>query len=120
MLIIRASLRFIEPQITGILYIVEQEFARAGCETVVMTSGWRVHAVGQVANSLHPKGFAADFDSQQMSEDWNDHTWQALKVALKDRLGDEYDVVIHGPRAHAHIEYDINRVNRKFNEAIPV
>jgi hypothetical protein len=102
MLIIRCSLRELKPQISGILFIIEQEFEAVGCETVVLTSGWREFGEG----SFHPLGYAVDADSPQMPEDINDHKWGSLKVRLVERLGDEYDVLVHGPKAHAHIEWD--------------
>ena len=102
MLIIRGSLRELKPQIAAILEIVDEEFEAVGCETTVLTSGWRKFKKG----SLH-HGYAADFDSQQMPEDINDVKWQSLKVRLRERLGGEYDVVVHAtPRAHAHVEFD--------------
>ncbi len=101
MLIIRASLRNISPQIVAIFPIVVEEFVRVGCETVVLTSGYREPEAGP----LH-HGYAADFDSQQMPNDWNDHKWLAVRVAVKERVGDEYDIVAHGPRAHLHAEFD--------------
>jgi len=107
MLIIRGSLRHIAPQIAAILEIVDEEFERVGCETTVLTSGYRDPKPG----SLH-HGYAADFDSEQMSEDWHDHKWVALKVSLKQRVGDEYDVVVHGPKAHCHVEFDPKFDNR--------
>lgn len=102
MLIIRASLRELKPQISGILWFVDQEFEKVGCETTVLTSCWREHGAG----SLHPYGYAADFDSPQMPEDLNDSKWTQLKVRVMERLGNEYDVLAHGPRAHLHTEYD--------------
>jgi len=105
MLIIRASLRELKPQISGIFWMVEQEFVKVGCETVVMTSCWREFGEG----SLHPYGYAADFDSAQMPEDLNDSKWGSLRIALKARVGEEYDVLTHGPKAHLHAEYDPRR-----------
>lgn len=105
MLILRCSLRELKPQIAAVLHIVDEEFVNIGCETTVLTSCWREHGEG----SVHPYGYAADFDSAQMPEDLNDHRWQSLKVHLKERLGKEYDVVVHGPKAHVHVEWDPRR-----------
>ena len=102
MLIIRASFRDLKPQISGILSFVDEEFVKVGCETTVVTSAWREFGAG----SLHPYGYSADFDSQQMPEDVNDSKWGSLRIALQGRLGDEYDVLVHGPRAHCHVEWD--------------
>ena len=111
MLIYRASLRVLKPQIAAILAIVDQEFEAAGCRDVVLTSLWRERG----PKSLHPYGYAADFDSPQMPEDWNDSKWVRVRVSVKERLGDEYDVLAHGPRAHLHVEWD----PRGHNEAVP-
>jgi hypothetical protein len=105
LLIIRASLRDLKPQISCVLDFIDQEFAKVGCETTVLTSAWREFGEG----SLHPYGYAADFDSAQMPENINDAKWTSLKIAVKDRLGKEYDVLAHGPRAHLHVEYDPRR-----------
>ena len=102
MLIIRASLRELKPQISGILFIVDEEFMKVGCETTVLTSAWREFGEG----SLHPYGYAADFDSPQMPEDINDSKWGSLRIGLKQRVGNEYDILAHGPKAHAHVEWD--------------
>lgn len=112
MLLIRASLRELKPQIAAILEIVDEEFERVGCETTVLTSCWREHG----ESSLHPYGYAADFDSEQMPSDLNDHKWQALRIAVRDRVGREYDALTHGPRAHLHVEYDPRRGD---NPSIP-
>ncbi len=104
MLIIRASLRDLKPQISGIFGIVDEEFVAAGCAITVLTSCWRKRVPGP--RSLHPDGLAADFDSQQMPEDLDDHRWTRVRTAVIERLGDEYDVIAHGPRAHLHVEYD--------------
>ena len=102
MLIIRASLRELKPQIACILSIVDEEFVRVGCETTVLTSCWR--ELGP--RSLHPLGYAADFDSQQMPEDLNDSKWTSLRIGITARVGNEYDVLTHGPKAHCHLEWD--------------
>lgn len=102
MLIIRASLRDLKPQIAAILMIVDQEFEKVGCHTTVLTSCWRQHG----RDSLHPFGYAADFDSQQMPEDLNDHKWTRVKVGVQERVGSGFDILAHGPRAHLHVEWD--------------
>ena len=102
MLIIRASLRDLKPQIVAVMHIVDEEFVAVGCESTVLTSCWREFGTG----SLHPYGYAADFDSEQMPEDLNDSRWGSLKIRIKERVGREYDVLTHGPRAHAHLEWD--------------
>ena len=102
MLLIRASLRELKPQMAAILEIVDEEFEAVGCETTTLTSCWREFGSG----SLHPYGYSADFDSEQMPENLNDSKWGSLRIRLQERLGNEFDVVVHGPRAHAHIEWD--------------
>ena len=102
MLIIRASLRDLKPQIAAILHPVDHAFESVGCVTTVVTSAWREDSPG----SLHPFGYAADFDSPEMPEDLQDPRWKRLRDAIEHRLGTEYDVLVHGPRAHAHVEWD--------------
>jgi len=105
MLIIRASLRDLKPQIAAILEIVDEEFEKVGCVTTVLTSCWR-QRIASDSLTLHAFGYAADFDSEQMPEDLNDHKWAALRVGAKDRIGPGFDVLAHGPKAHLHVEWD--------------
>lgn len=102
MLIIRASFHDLKPQIVAIIHIVDGVFVEEGCETTVLTSCWREYGEG----SLHPYGYAADFDSEQMPKDWNDTKWLRVRAKIQERVGDEYDILVHGPPAHAHAEWD--------------
>ena len=102
MLIIRASFRELKPQIAAIFKIVDEEFEKVGCATTVVTSCWRAHG----ASSLHPYGYAADFDSPQMPEELQHHKWKRIRTAVEERVGEEYDALVHGPRAHLHAEWD--------------
>jgi hypothetical protein len=72
-------------------------------QDLVVTAGTEAFSGNNLihsAGSLHPFGRALDFRHRFFTLE------EKLKVSveLKDKLGEDYDVVLHG--SHFHIEYD--------------
>lgn len=97
-MIVRCSLRDLSPQIALITPIVDSIFVKRDLE-VVMTSCWREKG----ARSLHPYGYAADFDPPV---DLSPQQWKEIERETQDALGPEFDVLAHGPKMHLHVEWD--------------
>lgn len=79
-------------------------------EDLVVTSGRRPRTEG--GSSLHETGNAMDIRSRE----WQTIDQRAFAAELRDRLGEDFDVVVEGPAAldqryqdrppHIHVEYD--------------
>lgn len=79
--------------------VVLREVERLFPTEPVITETWGgTHSNG----SFHAFGQALDFRLPSKSKEEN----VAIVVTLKDRLGDEFDIVLHD--THIHIEYDPN------------
>ena len=101
MLKIRGSLLVLQAQAALVPPIVDQVFAEEGLMVCVLTSGYRLWD----QSSLHPFGYAQDFDAEVQL---NMETWDKIRTGVADRLGPEYDVIVHdvGSGLHLHVEYD--------------
>lgn len=80
-------------------------------EDLVITSGRRPASPG--GSSKHTKGEAMDIRSKE----WGVASQRAFAAKLRERLGEDFDVIVEGPAAedpkmgpprpaHIHVEYD--------------
>ena len=99
-MIIRAGVKGLQPEIAIIFPLIDAIFTNHG-HVCVLTSAVRDKGPG----SLHPMGFAADFDSMR---DVNPVTWKLIEKDAKEALGNQYDVLAHdaGSGMHLHVEFD--------------
>lgn len=84
----------VRPEILLALLIADSVYIMLGFELVVTELTGGEHRVG----SLHFVGLGADIRTRY----FKDGGKEAAKI-LRDKLGDEYDVVLH--KTHIHIEY---------------
>lgn len=90
------------PQMALGAVIVAAVFERFGAECVVTSGNDSRHS----ERSLHYKGRAMDFRTKFESLNGRE---QALRDAVKEALGDEFDVVIEAigtTNEHLHVEWD--------------
>lgn len=99
-MIIRATLKGIQPEIAIICPVIDAIFTSHG-HVCVMTSAVR----DKGPKSLHPMGFAIDFDSTRTVDPV---MWKRIEKEAREALGNEYDVLAHdaGSGMHLHVEYD--------------
>jgi len=97
---IRADVKGIQPEIALIKGEIDAIFTAHGL-VCVMTSAVREKGPG----SLHPMGFAMDFDATRSV---GVVTWQQIQREAQEALGSQYDVLAHdsGQGQHLHVEFD--------------
>ena len=99
-MILQGSVRGLKEEIVLIVPIVDDVFKAHGL-TCVLTSGVRMKG----SKSLHPYGYAADFDC---TETITMETWKLIERDVRAALNDQYDVIAHnaGSGMHLHVEFD--------------
>jgi len=87
------------------MVVVDQVAASKGYDRVVVTSITEgKHSKG----SLHPWGFAFDFDVVVDGQGISDQDGTDLILAIRGRLNSEFDVIWEaGQRSHGHVEFDV-------------
>lgn len=90
------SLRGVQPQVVFAIHVAHAVYAEYGYACIVTSCTDGKHSRG----SLHYVGYAVDFRTRHIMED---DTKQLIADLIRQRLGDEYDVV-HEP-THIHVEY---------------
>lgn len=93
------------PHIALIVQAVAEEAPSLEKNTLVVTEAWRI------GTGLHPEANAFDFRTWNIlaaSEAAREQHRQAWKARVQERLGEDYDVVVHGEgtRRHLHVEFD--------------
>lgn len=97
------------PTLAGIVQRYAEEVRDAGTQTDAEIAVWNPLVVTSARdgthtarNSLHYKGLAVDLRSKGMPSIVKKQIWGEFQMVL----GDEYQVLLHGPVEHYHVEYD--------------
>ena len=108
------NLKGLQPEIILALMAATEAYSAFNLDCTITSALDGEHMEG----SKHYEGLAVDLRTHTLN---SEHTKTHVIVAIRNALGDDYDVLLHAPdtiNEHIHIEYDPKQVTETTNKEV--